>query len=176
MTTLRESAQQVLEAVEADLKLFNIPTTARLLEAIKALRQALEAEQTTTEDSSVVQDEPAAWIEHEWCGSGLRHLHFERREPSVRDEVMLPVWTPLYTRPQPNWWYLVGENQRLRAELKFNTDPQLAPQWVGLTDEDRRAVFESLPNALEGFLKLWGWLHFAKAVEAKLREKNGGGK
>lgn len=59
-------------------------------------------------------------------------------------------FTPLYTRPQP------------------------AARWVGLTDEDRQAVFESLPNALDGFLKLWGWLHFAKAVEAKLREKNAG--
>ncbi len=41
--------------------------------------------------------EPVAWIEHEWSGSGLRHLHFERREQSVRDEVMNPIWTPLYT-------------------------------------------------------------------------------
>ena len=44
--------------------------------------------------------EPVAWIEREWGGSGLKHLHFERREPSVRDEVMNPVWTPLYTSPQ----------------------------------------------------------------------------
>jgi hypothetical protein len=43
--------------------------------------------------------EPVAWIEHEWSGSGLRHLHFERREQSVRDEVMNPIWTPLYTTP-----------------------------------------------------------------------------
>ena len=44
--------------------------------------------------------------------------------------------------------------------------------WQGLTDEDRQAVFESLPDMLEGFLKTWGWLHFAKAIEAKSREKN----
>ena len=43
--------------------------------------------------------EPVAWMEHEWSGSGLRHLHFERREQSVRDEVMNPIWTPLYTTP-----------------------------------------------------------------------------
>ena len=40
-----------------------------------------------------------AWIEHEWSGTGLRHLHFEKREPMVRDEVVNPVWTPLYTAP-----------------------------------------------------------------------------
>lgn len=44
--------------------------------------------------------------------------------------------------------------------------------WVGLTDADREAVFNSLPDALEGFLKKWGWLHFSKATEAALRAKN----
>ena len=47
------------------------------------------------------EQEPVAWIEHEWSGSGLRHLHFERPAPTVRDEVVRPVWTPLYPRPQP---------------------------------------------------------------------------
>jgi len=44
--------------------------------------------------------------------------------------------------------------------------------WVGLTDEDRQAAFESMPDMLDGFLKTWGWLHFSKAIEAKLKEKN----
>jgi hypothetical protein len=64
------------------------------------------AAQPATEESSATQpaqpapvQEPVAWIEHEWSGSGLRHLHFERREQSVRDEVMNPIWTPLYTTP-----------------------------------------------------------------------------
>lgn len=39
---------------------------------------------------------PVAWIEHEWAWTGARRLHFERREPTVRDEVVNPVWTPLY--------------------------------------------------------------------------------
>ena len=46
--------------------------------------------------------------------------------------------------------------------------------WVGLTDEDRQAAFESLPDMLDGFLNKWGWLHFAKAIETKLKEKNNG--
>jgi len=49
----------------------------------------------------------------------------------------------------------------------------VAPKpWVGLTDADRKAAFESLPDMLDGFLKTWGWLHFSKAIEAKLKEKN----
>jgi len=30
-----------------------------------------------------------------------------------------------------------------------------------------------MPDMLDGFLKTWGWLHFSKAIEAKLKEKNG---
>ena len=62
-------------------------------EIVPTLRAALEQPQ--------VEQEPVAWIEHEWSGSGLRHLHFERPAPTVRDEVVRPVWTPLYTHPQP---------------------------------------------------------------------------
>ena len=61
------------------------------------------------------------------------------------------------------WWQQPNTPQLPQA---------VPPQWVGLTDQDRQAVFDSLPDALEGFLKLWGWLHFAKAIESRLREKN----
>lgn len=51
------------------------------------------------------------------------------------------------------------------------TRPQPAA-WVGLTDEDRKKAFESMPDMLEGFLKKWGWVHFSKAIENILKEKN----
>jgi hypothetical protein len=44
--------------------------------------------------------------------------------------------------------------------------------WNTLTDEDRDRAFAMMPNMLDGFMKLWGWLHFAKAIEAICREKN----
>lgn len=44
---------------------------------------------------------PAAWIEHELQGTGLRHLHFERRPNRLRDDVIAPVWTALIARPAP---------------------------------------------------------------------------
>ena len=46
------------------------------------------------------------------------------------------------------------------------------PAWIDLTDEDRQAAFESLPDMLDGFLKTWGWLHFAKAIEAQVKARN----
>jgi len=45
-------------------------------------------------------------------------------------------------------------------------------EWIELTDEDRESAFFSMPDALDGFLKKWGLLNFAKAVEAICREKN----
>lgn len=44
--------------------------------------------------------------------------------------------------------------------------------WIDLTDEDRDRALRTLPDMLDGFLKKWGWLHFAKAVEAICKEKN----
>jgi hypothetical protein len=44
--------------------------------------------------------------------------------------------------------------------------------WSALTDEDRKRAFDSMPDMLEGFLKTWGWLHFAKAIEEICKEKN----
>jgi hypothetical protein len=70
--------------------------------------------------------------------------------------------------PQPNqepvkeldFWALFDENQRLRAELKFNTTPP--QQWVGLTDKDRRELAAEQHS----------WEGLCSAVETKLREKN----
>jgi len=58
--------------------------------------------------------------------------------------------------------------------IALYTSPPAQRTWVGLSDEDRQAAFESMPDMLDGFLKKWGWLHFSKALEAKLKEKNNG--
>ena len=86
--------------------------------------------------------EPVAWIEHEWSGSGLKHLHFDRREPSVRDEVMNPVWTPLYTSPPAQH------------------------TWVGLTESEKSAaLYDTDGMTLD-------YEDYAEAIEAKLKAKN----
>lgn len=51
--------------------------------------------------AEIEAQEPVAWIEHELQGTGLRHLHFERRPNTLRDEVVDPVWTELIARPAP---------------------------------------------------------------------------
>lgn len=44
--------------------------------------------------------------------------------------------------------------------------------WIALTDAEREALIAGLPGGLDGFLKGWGWKHFAEAIDEKLREKN----
>jgi len=74
----------------------------------------------------------------------------------------------------PNCGKVAGLHSSILQGCVCQYSMQAPPQrtWVGLTDEDRQAAFESMPNMLDGFLKTWGWLHFSKAIEAKLRERN----
>jgi hypothetical protein len=69
---------------------------------------------------------------------------------------------PLYTTPpaaQP-FWDLFDENQRLRAEVKFNNTPP--QQWVGLTAEE---VEDFQVNKFVG-------PNIIRAIERRLKEKN----
>jgi len=65
-------------------------------EAYEAARRLLPAQQAQAEAV------PVAWIRHDWSGTGQRTLSFEGpTDPApVRDEVVSPVWTPLFAAPQ----------------------------------------------------------------------------
>jgi hypothetical protein len=67
---------------------------AKVIELLDAL-EARDAELAALKAQPVV-----AWIEHDWSGAGARHLCFERRAPSVRDQVVNPIWTPLCVSAQ----------------------------------------------------------------------------
>ncbi len=86
---------------------------AKLCDLVQPLLELIAESRSKQE-----QAHPVAWIEHEWSGTGLRKLHFERHDPTVRDEVVNPIWTPLYTIPkkrkpitstnQPYGWFYKG--------------------------------------------------------------------
>jgi hypothetical protein len=119
-----------------------------------------------------------AWIEHEWSGTGLRHLHFERREASLRDEVVNPIWTPLYTTPQPQQAEKqepvtqdVQEKCRIEvvpAKGGLLPTPQPQREWVGLTEEE---IMEMLDYGKYGHVPQYA-RNFVDAIEAKLKENN----
>ena len=98
---------------------------------------------------------------------------------------------------------LIDENQRLRAELKFNTPPAAQPApvqepvchacesiewegqpcpicqapaaqkpWVGLTDEQIETIRQQPQHHKGEFDYKFDERSFARAIEAKLKEKN----
>ena len=75
-----------------------------------------------------------------------------------------------------DWWALFDENQRLRAELKFNTAPPKR-EWVGFTAAERDEIVPMLVQSLINHDdKTMAVLLRAILidVEERLKEKNGG--
>jgi hypothetical protein len=68
------------------------------------------------------EQEPVAWVEHEWSGTGVTHLHFDRRKPTLRDEVLNPVWTPLYTAPPRKEWVSLSDAEEIELDEKYGDD------------------------------------------------------
>ena len=44
--------------------------------------------------------------------------------------------------------------------------------WVGLTDEEITKVVDSMPRGINGWMSDWDLYEYARAIEAKLKEKN----
>jgi hypothetical protein len=59
-----------------------------------------------------------------------------------------------------------GCHRSWNAAIKYTTPPAAKRQWTGLTDEEKRQIFER-----EDYQ---GWLDYINAIEAKLKEKNNG--
>lgn len=185
MTTLQEAARQALDALDrSSPDNRGVGWVKRHIDAKRALRQALEDEQQNKPVARSLTDELMDCVDR--LGS-----EYDEVDPRVWDHLL--AYAPKQQGEPVAWmfqheetglteavdvqqveWGFEKNNPRWQKLFPLYIRPQPAARWVGLTDEDRQAVFESLPNALDGFLKLWGWLHFAKAVEAKLREKNAG--
>jgi hypothetical protein len=175
--TDRELMQQALDALKVMRPACFAETTLKAADtSIVALRDRLAQPKTpdvTPEVTPYVIDcprcghccpqpnqEPVAWGVFE---GNLHDMFFSQAEAEhmallkgLHAEVR-----PLYTAPPAAqaFWDLFDENQRLRAELKFNTTPPQR-QWVGLTDEDL-VDCESEED-----------VRFVRAIEAKLKEKN----
>ena len=64
-------------------------------------------------------------------------------------------WTPLYTAPQKPDVTLISEGKT----------------WQGLTDEEINKLMQTI-NWRKDWLGSWAYKEFARAIEAKLREKN----
>jgi hypothetical protein len=161
MTTLREAAQQALEALEKTAS-YDIPPTSQVRSSITALRAALEH-----------VHEPVAWRTFDGEGGYDYRTYddnenyrdeWDRRNPNHKGWV-----EPLYKNPTP-----CETCQALaRTVLMDQTGYYMAPrrEWVGLTGGEIRLIVR---KSVEGVTVSESVLFraVARAVETALKEKN----
>jgi hypothetical protein len=141
-----KAMKQALEALEDPWK----AGAEGVADAIIALRAAIaEASmQRLTDVQQEMEQEPVAWIVTTEMQDGTRRTYpLTGRYKDVRDCCDFGEPVPLYTHPPRR-------------------------EWVGLTDEEMRQAAQAM-NAeplAEGWKEL---IKFARAIEAKLKEKNG---
>ena len=68
--------------------------------------------------------------------------------------------------------YLVdfGTDKSWCSSEEMSLHPQ--KQWNSPTIAEVESIVTNMPEGLEGFLKGWGWLQFAREVEKLCQEKN----
>jgi hypothetical protein len=159
MTTLREAAQQALEALEhIEHHYISLPKAGN--KAVNALRAALAQEEPDLRNANPIgltppqkalqreqlradalaqeEQEPVAWIHRKHYLLG----HAENMPPA--EKALAQGWEPLYTHPPRR-------------------------EWQGLTDTDIARVFRVVYGGVRfGHSEK----EFAIAIETKLREKN----
>ena len=78
-----------------------------------------------------------------------------------------------YVRKDGEGLFIYGEHQFQNAMGAELVPVYLHPkEWVVLTDKAITQVIDSMPKKMKGFMVNWDLYEFAKAIEAKLKEKN----
>lgn len=74
-------------------------------------------------------------------------------------------------RPRPNaWMEAVGLLDAAEKEIAMSFSK--SHRWASLSEAEYSEVMNDMPGGLDGYLRGWGWLTFARAVEERLRLKN----
>jgi len=169
MTTLREAAQQALEAMEGELPDWRTPAQAR---AITALRDALAQEeqpkiapapgwckhcrQYTVEEPLLAQEEQEPVLVVEQEPDYMSRGHFYEGSKSFIDPTevwKLPIGTKLYTHPPRR-------------------------EWQGLTTQEAMALTDTAPKGVfygcDAGTGLGIWIAAVAAAERALKERNHG--
>jgi len=118
-------------------------------EALKLALEALKEDRAWLETDAPTE----VWEKNNEAITAIKAALLSRSDGEAKDE---PVQNQLMA--------LIDENQRLRAELKFNTTP---PQRKPLTDEEIVLIVAECAASHQHTD-----IHFARAIEAKLRSKN----
>ena len=176
-----EALKLALEALELHGKQYPHMVKGYCLDAITAIKQALAAP---------VQ-EPLFWYKPYPGGMYYGPIHNAQIGDILRG---IEEWLPLYTTPtaqpapvqEPVAYWIPKAEQFCIAdpsgrpfakawEPLYTTPPAAQRQWVGLTDEEIESLDCVYVNWLDyEQVETKGEKEFARAIEAKLKEKNNG--
>ena len=154
----KEAMKLALEALETEADIYrdNDPIDGEpdhIWEAIKSLRQAIaEAE----------KQEPVAWMVELSDGN---QFVYDKRMLKYLDPDVHATCKPLYTHPQPKAEQTSCYCPNCEALSKKLAEQKPKREWVGLTDKER-------DDALFPYDRDSSYEDIAKAIEAKLKEKN----
>ena len=120
------------------------------------------------------EQEPVAWVCYGSSDSEMHDIDFEQKDVDA-----LLVGTMLYTTPpqpkEPEQEEYLSKAYRLANELRCHLAIAPAPQrtWVGLTDEEIWKAVSRIGTS-DSDVNPYAKLADARAIEAKLKEKNSG--
>ena len=162
----REAMQIALDALEA-----NLGNWAAKTKAVEVLRQALETDLARVEEVGVgaVQCEPQEATEDGWCDwvcpKPTGYL-MQCCDCGLIHEVESRV---AKYEPRPSEVFEVVDDPDLQVQWRMKRRDDLSPQrkWQGLTDEEINSVRHN-----RDWTAPWTDTTFARAIEAKLKERN----
>ena len=165
----KEAMKLALEALESD-PISHAGLVSRK-QAITALRQALETDLARVEEVGVgaVQCEPQEATEDGWCDwvcPKPQGYLMQCCDCELIHEVESRV---AKYEPRPSEVFEVVDDPDLQVQWRMKRRDDLSPQrqWQGLTDEEINSVCYK-----RDWTAPWTNTTFARAIEAKLREKN----
>ena len=105
------------------------------------------------------KQEPVAWMHNVIEGNVITHIPADIGRHPDR-------WTPLYTAPCQTCQLLA---MAVMNDQTYHEKVIPKREWVGLTDEEINSV-----RYQRDWTAFWTDTTFARAIEAKLKDKNGG--
>lgn len=170
-----------LKATSDDGQYMNIPSgisSGQCWELAKELEQFINTTpQPTSKESLTVQQEkqePVAWMD------GYRNIYSLEEKAAGCPEATIPL-VPIANQQKTSGSPVVSELHCIcGAEWEWHnhdwelvTTPQPQREWVGLTDEDKEELQDSLVSDQSGEPICYWPDDLIEATEAKLKQKNG---
>jgi len=115
-----------------------------------------------------IEQEPVAWGFQNTAITGSNRWMMLREEVPSNDQYGGALWIPLYTHPPQRTEQepVIDKSAAIRIATALGWEPKR--EWVGLTDEEIEAIWYAFHDREMGYA-----MRFTRAIESKLKQKNG---